>query len=143
MATAQWDVPECSIRYAYDDAGNRVAKYWYCENGMALQDTHDAEVLAAELQVEPDERKSEGRVLEPMELDLFPNPSSDVVTIALTGLVDHATYDVYDAQGQRVLHGTMQGNRLDIATTGIPSGLYHFCLTRGREMLVRPFVVKH
>jgi hypothetical protein len=82
-------------------------------------------------------------VLEPLELDLFPNPASDGVTIILSRPADNVTYDIYDSQGRSVLHGRMQGGRLDVPTTSIPSGLYNICLIREHEMLVRPFVVEH
>ena len=94
-------------------------------------------------QLEPLAQKVEPRVLESIELDLFPNPASDGLTVTLSGPVDQVTYDVYDTQGRSVFHGKMHGGRLDITTSAIPSGLYNFCLAHGQEMLVRSFVVEH
>lgn len=94
-------------------------------------------------QLEPLAQYDEQRVLKAIELDLFPNPTTDGITVTLSQPVDQVAYDVYDAQGRSVLHGKMHGGRLDISTTAIPSGYYNFCLVRGQEMLVRSFVVEH
>ncbi len=141
-ALAQWTLPNsgCSIRYAYDAAGNRSARYWYCWSGMAVQNTGE---LTGNMLLEPVDQKVDERVLELIELDLFPNPSSDGITITLSEAVDHASYDVYDAKGRSILHGNMQGSRLDIPTNDLAAGLYNICLAHGQEMIVRSFVVEH
>lgn len=141
---AQWSLPlsGCSVRYLYDEVGNRTERSWYCwtEEGYPQG---NVEILDAELQSQPLAEQVGQRVLEVMDLKLAPNPASDGVTIILSQPVDIANYDVYDAHGRSVFHGKMHGNHLDIPTTSIPSGLYNFCLVRRQEMLVRPFVVEH
>lgn len=141
---AQWTLPNtgCSVHYAYDDAGNRTARYWYCWAGAGYP-VEDGEAANADHQAESFAKKVDDRVLEPLELDLYPNPASDGVTVTVSGPVDQVTYDIYDSNGRSVLHGKMHGGRFDISTTAVPSGYYNLCLVRGQEMLVRSFVVEH
>lgn len=138
QAMAQWALPlsGCSVRYDHDNAGNRTSRYWHCWSEHLAQEPVRADTNLVKSDT-PEERP-----LEAIDLHLFPNPAGDHVTITLSGAVDLATYDVYDAQGRSVLTGRLQGDRTDIDLGGAPAGLYNFCLVRGREMLVRPFVVE-
>ncbi|MBS1581430.1 MAG: T9SS type A sorting domain-containing protein [Bacteroidetes bacterium] len=137
--SAQWTLPPvgCSIRYDYDAAGNRISRYWYCWSGPGLPQQSVA--IDSSLTKSMTE---EERVLEPLALQLFPNPATDRITIALTTAIDQATYDLYDGQGRRVRNGAFTGDRLELDLGGIPAGLYNFCLVRGDEMLVRSLVVE-
>ncbi len=123
-ASAQWTLPNagCSIRYAHDAAGNRTARFWYCWEGLGPESMM---VNADDPQEKPIDRKVHERVLEHLELGLYPNPSSDGITITLSEAVGNVGYSVYDAKGRSMLHGIVQGSRLDINTSDFAAGLYN------------------
>lgn len=64
-------------------------------------------------------------------LKLFPNPSSDVITI--TGLTQIQTYIMHDVMGRRVMHGYLQPNS-SLNVESLSKGLYHLAFSNGNTL---------
>jgi len=120
-ATAQAYPSEgCSIRYLYDDAGNRTTREWYCWGTE-------------------DRSPEQDRVLEDNSLRAFPNPSHDMVTVQLEREVENAQVELMDTQGKVLQNERLSGNTLIMNVSGLSHGLYWIRVLLNGEMLVSEF----
>lgn len=58
-----------------------------------------------------------------LQLELYPNPTSNVLTIKSSKWVNHFSYKIVDAKGALVLKGEYNGVSIDVAN--LPQGLYN------------------
>jgi photosystem II stability/assembly factor-like uncharacterized protein len=78
----------------------------------------------------------------PLEIDLFPNPASDVLTIR-TGAVLDANYTIYDIKGDEIVSGRMISKSEKIQVRDLQSGIYSIHITLNDRRSVKRFQVIH
>ena len=110
----------CSIRYLYDDAGNRTTREWYCWG-------------------EEERTPEQGRVLEDNSLRAYPNPARDMVTVQLEREVENAQVELMDTQGKVLQNERLSGNTLNMSVSQLSNGLYWIRVLLNGEMLVSEF----
>lgn len=130
----QW---HCSIRYQYDNAGNRTHRDWYCWSGGPWDfgggDTTNTD----------DERMAMEGPLAANTVMAVPSPADDQVSVILKDAVESGMLEIWDARGQVVLTERMAGNQLTLATGALSNGAYFACVIVGNEMLKVSFTVQH
>ena len=133
-AIAQWQMPNkgCMVRYAYDEAGNRIRSYWYCWSGGPP--SSDDTKMQDSLEV------NKPRILENADLSVFPTPTSDFLNIKLSEDVGLANYFAYDLKGVQVLTGQMAGTNASINVAGLQAGVYQLVIRGEQEQLISTFV---
>lgn len=76
------------------------------------------------------------------ELLAVPNPANDAVTLTTPTALTNATLIIIDAAGQVVRElGGINGTTLRVQREGSPSGLYHFRIMDGTQVLQQAIVV--
>ncbi|BAV06692.1 Por secretion system C-terminal sorting domain-containing protein [Filimonas lacunae] len=73
------------------------------------------------------------------EVQLFPNPSSDFVTIK-TGEYKNAKVLVYDNSGRLVSTSAFSGNQTKVSVSGFAPGIYIIKFNNGRKIITRKFL---
>ena len=68
---------------------------------------------------------------------LFPNPSSDIVTISFNSLVDLKTIVLYDSQGKMImwLDGLVMSNAYQVNIDNLSTGIYYLELRTDHSVL--------
>ena len=72
--------------------------------------------------------------------DLYPNPTSDKLTVEATETIDHI--DIFNIAGAKVYSQKSCGNMVEIHTTDLPAGTYVIRMTTQNATEVRRFVKK-
>jgi hypothetical protein len=120
-----------------NDAGSRYAVLEYTYDPIADMVTEaiwqsSAPVLALE---------EEG--LPVSSLNVFPNPTSELLTIEVDGLGAH-NFEIVDGLGRTALKGNMEGNVTAISVAALENGIYTVRLTNNttNQVTVQRFVVQ-
>lgn len=76
-------------------------------------------------------------------LNVFPNPTSESLTIEVDGLGAHK-FEIVDGLGRTALHGNMEGNVTAISVAALENGIYTVRLTNNttNQVTVQRFVVQ-
>lgn len=81
--------------------------------------------------------------LQAWELDLYPNPASDVVMISgIPSELESVNYNIVNAVGARVVGGVLSGSNT-IRTDVLADGMYYLQLVNKNQVRVIPFTVSH
>jgi hypothetical protein len=71
-------------------------------------------------------------------LELYPNPSSDQITIKTDEVLTGKVFEVYDQVGKLILKGTLTGTKTSIQLNGIANGMYSIQI---EDLAKRIFIV--
>jgi hypothetical protein len=74
------------------------------------------------------------------EVTLFPNPSTGVVNLQLTG-AEKATYEVYSVLGERIATGTVTNEAATLDMNNHPAGMYLVKVRTGNEVITKQLVI--
>lgn len=76
------------------------------------------------------------------KLDIFPNPTSDRVTVELRGTEGEATVELLDVSGRSCGRWPMSGGKLSIDTRQMPAGVYMMRVVTRHGSYVRKLIVR-
>ena len=76
-----------------------------------------------------------------LEMNVFPNPVSSILTIELSGLENTCDATILNTSGQVVLQSTMTQGINEVSMHSLPSGTYHLIVKGGSTFLSTTFVV--
>lgn len=79
-------------------------------------------------------------VIEELEMDLYPNPANEVVT--LQALYPGGNYQLVNLTGQIVLHGRLEGETAVLDVSELTSGLYFLSLEQNGNVITQKLVVE-
>jgi Secretion system C-terminal sorting domain len=108
---------QCSIYFNYDNAGNRVKRY-YC--AAFEKEKIDPSTLIAHQNL-ADSRTNEFG--EQVAVNFVPNPTTGKVYVENLDQVDQKAIDVIDINGKLVSHTHLEANELDLSP--LSSGVYY------------------
>ncbi len=89
------------------------------------------DILVSNRDINPDE----------IALNLYPNPANDRFVIE-TGTILQGRYIVTDITGRTIVQGMVNGNRTEIQTSGLPTGIYLVRMEAEGKVGVKKIVVK-
>jgi hypothetical protein len=124
-----YNTPESTIEYTYDNAGNRVERH------VVVIENHSLKSASA------DEAKSEspkGAVTSEwsdVRVNVFPNPTLGDVSISFEGVLDvnNILYSIYNAMGRKMDEGRINPTELSrLPFANLPKGVYILIL-RNRD----------
>lgn len=76
------------------------------------------------------------------QINIFPNPASDNITIA--NMVLGSQYTIYDSNGKSVLSGNNSANTLSISCKGLANGTYTILITnKSTRSTTKKFIIRH
>jgi hypothetical protein len=75
------------------------------------------------------------------DVDIYPNPATDKVTVVLNSGNTFVSYQVLDMLGQMVKNGGGQNSSFDISLAGLGSGLYIVTIGSGNQQVQKKIVV--
>lgn len=79
---------------------------------------------------------------ESMNVTVFPNPSSGVLTVEWSETLANATFEITDVTGKRIKTGALKGaKRLEITTENIAKGLYFFSVKANGQHITKKIIV--
>jgi hypothetical protein len=82
--------------------------------------------------------------LQTLQLDLYPNPASDVLMVSGIPAELELNYNIVNAVGARVTGGQLSGsNTATINTDALAEGMYYLQLANEKQVRVIPFTVIH
>jgi Secretion system C-terminal sorting domain len=108
---------ECYIKYTYDDSGNRIKREFIC----AERDT----ILPGN---PIGSRMAKPTVAKPFDVNVYPNPSNGIFTIACSMLEKNMQLQVINYAGQTVYTQSLIQIKTDIDISNMASGLYTFII---------------
>jgi uncharacterized repeat protein (TIGR03803 family) len=73
-------------------------------------------------------------------LNVFPNPTSDYLTIKLPAMFSEAEISIYDQLGQLIVHSTFVKGQSGIDITNLSTGVYTLEVASGRDISRQKFV---
>jgi hypothetical protein len=121
----------CSIRYQYDDAGNRIQRDWYCWGNEVKSSIADQDAVAEE---------AKARLAE-VHMSAAPNPASDMVTVTFTKEVPNGMLEVLDATGRRIRNQRVAGSMVVLDISDLRQGNYWLSFRLGNERIVTAILV--
>uniref|UniRef100_UPI00404772A3 T9SS type A sorting domain-containing protein n=1 Tax=Polaribacter sp. TaxID=1920175 RepID=UPI00404772A3 len=75
--------------------------------------------------------------IEKIELDIFPNPTSNIWQIKSSKMIE--SFDLFDITGKRLIYKKILSNDIQIDATSLPDGVYLILINKNK--LVR--LIKH
>lgn len=133
--------PNCTIKYTYDAAGNRIKKYEQCG---ALKTINPNITDTAPIDDEDIDDNAISQLSDD-DLDiavLFPNPTSSTCIVSLNKEVTNATLALYDNQAKMVHHERVSGKDIPLNLSGFSAGTY-FVIINTENKSVHKTVVKN
>ncbi len=73
---------------------------------------------------------------------IYPNPTSEVITVNCKGLEKKTTYTIYDLAGKVVLNGTIQNENTSVNVSSIASGSYLLDVLSNGTSLGKKLIIK-
>lgn len=133
----------CKIKYDYDNAGNRIARYEWCPGGVNGPGGNKAEEIAEASQNEEVLEATQMHSGDDLEVAvLFPNPTSSTCIVSLNKEVTSATLTLIDNQGKKVHTMRVSGKDIPLDLSGFTSGTY-FVIIRTETRTVNKIVMKN
>lgn len=77
---------------------------------------------------------------EPTNMDIYPNPANDFITIDYTSAIEDQHVSIFDIQGNLLLDERISANNTKIDVRGLASGLYILKVSKGRSYEIKKFV---
>lgn len=110
---------------------------------MTIQKSNNMFLMseAAEKQEAPAPSSAEAS-LDPVSLNLYPNPATDLVDLSIKGTsADNFTLELYNSEGMRLLiQQPWDGRALDVSK--YPNGIYVLTLRRDREIYSQKLIIQ-
>ena len=126
-------IPFLTSIYKYDEYGNEL--FYQLQNG--LSDSILASGARYYYYYEALDISNNNSIA-PSPLIIYPDPSSQTLTIALSQTYLNEPYSVYDLMGQRMTAGYLSGNNYFIDVSGYAEGIYVLKV----NSLTQKFIVK-
>lgn len=117
--------PVCGIYFDYDNAGNRIKRYYDCK---AFEPT-DPGTLPGDLPPVTGGKQAPGATTKAGQLQddlvrVYPNPAQTYVDITFSASVEHAHYHLYDIKGSLLGSGYIDGKTQRVPLSEYPDGTY-------------------
>jgi len=118
---AQIELPTsgCNIRYQYDASGNRIERDWYCYGGD----------IRAKSNTTLDSNEVTNSRLTEVYMNVFPNPTSDLLNVQFTENMDAGHLEIFDAVGRSLLQQQGAGNSVVVDVSDLQAGTYYITFT--------------
>jgi len=78
-----------------------------------------------------------------LDVNMYPNPASDIVRLEIQGGSNKGTVDVINVQGTVVKQLEVDGYIISFDVSNFDTGIYFVRYTEGDRKLVKRLVVKH
>ena len=140
----QLPVGSCGYVYIYDDAGNRVRRVYFCNNGTDPYPQRNANAFAKSKNASSnifftDKELKNAEVVEVNEL--YPNPTTGKFVIGFSKKLVDAEIVITDGSGKQIQRYKDSGIQLQFDLSGFASGTY-FLVIRNKGISMSKKVVK-
>jgi Secretion system C-terminal sorting domain len=122
--------------FTYDEAGNRKSRSLACTCVIPLLPTGNNQRVADGSDPNAGTTPAVVDALQDSKATitkLYPNPTSDEVTVSFSGEVKDATLTVVSQLGEQVASFQVSGTQTTVKLSDFPAGIYLFSLTNQQE----------
>lgn len=137
LKAQQLPVGTCGIVNVYDNAGNRVRRVYFCNNGTDPYPQKGQE-SAVELQWVV-EKNDANTIYEQVE-SLFPNPTTGKFTVTFSKSIDRATVVIMDNTGRQLARASANGFLAEFDLSNHPAGVYFIRIEENGKIITKKVV---
>jgi hypothetical protein len=105
---AQTPPDHCWVKYAYDQAGNRIKREWWCGDPNGWDENANPKALPVNT----------------IGVRAYPNPAADAFEVVTEVEVHSGEATLRDEHGRSAIRQRMQGTRTLFDTSGLANGIY-------------------
>ena len=114
----------CIIKYSYDASGNRIKREYVCDVVDSLDPNAPVQPPAGSARMaNPNDANSSN-----VAFEVFPNPTTGMVTVVQKGAVTNATLQVINETGATVYSKTLSNKEEPVDLSKFSTGVYYFVL---------------
>jgi hypothetical protein len=73
---------------------------------------------------------------------IYPNPSSDLVTIEFTGMIQGAMLQLCDVQGRILMEKAVLSNKETISVRTFETGTYFLSISGAKQAIVKQIIIE-
>jgi hypothetical protein len=139
LAAQQIPAGSCGIVNVYDNAGNRVRRVYFCNNGTDPYPQKGQPPKSEERLFTT--TNADNFSYEPVDA-LYPNPTSGKFTITFTKSLNNARVVITDNAGKFLTNTKASGIQAEFDLSRYPAGVYYVRIEEGAILIVKKVVVQ-
>jgi len=123
VKTEAQSLQTCGIYYDYDQAGNRIKRYYACNTVVRNMRTAN-----------PGNDSIQSELYKGYDVKVFPNPVKDFFTIKLPGVKGSSHFHLYDTKGSIIVGKDITAEETQYNIVALATGTYHLSIKYNEKL---------
>ena len=131
-----------SLLPAHYDHGDMIGPCTSCPQNLILPSGNDLSIavgIAEQLEID----HTEESVLDKIEMEIYPNPADQNITISLPNHDSDYHLSLYDLSGKSMKYLRMKGDDDMLVTAGLENGIYFIQIKTQQKTITKSLVILH
>lgn len=136
LKAQQLPIGHCGIVNVYDNAGNRIRRVYFCNNGI---DPYPAK--GSTIQPPSENVTEKNETMEVQEADaLYPNPTTGKFYVTFSKPLVNAAISITDNNGKILIRFNGNGNRTAFDLSPYPAGVYYIRIEQDGRVITKKVI---